>query len=328
MAGTYTVLKDISQIADSTLEEHIQVGLQYFFNWGLLNIGAFQNVTIPTSGQYGGTSPRHRLRASNDQNFERGQVWEGFRKEWVWESGLEYNKQPIQVSGVYVDGTFYPIGTTGDYSHYVDYPNGRIVFDNAISPTSVVTAEFSYRNFPFFLEYEPWFREVQFRSYRNEDTTYITASGNWNVPAPNRIQLPAVVIEVGRSNPGRGLALGGGQIAEQHVIFHILSENPHDAIKMRDVIKAQNEKTIFLFNLNHLADFNRFPLTPYGSLSENPPSYPQLVSEPSTDPSTSGFRWRRATLTDVFCGETVQISPMFYWTTSECVVEVEMPKFT
>lgn len=321
-------LKAITNIGEATLEDQVLAGVQYFFNWGLLNAGAFTNVTIPSSGQYPGT-PRHQLRCVDDPNYTRGQVWESFRKEWVWESGVEFNTQPISVSGVKVGNTFQPGTGVGVYKHKVDYRLGRIVFDAAISPTSVVTASYSYRWCPVSLEDEPWFRDIQFRVFHSEDGNFLPGSGQWSQLAQNRLQLPAVVLEVGASNKSTGLQLGGGQIVTQQVLFNILTENPADGRKLRDMIKGEVDRSIFLFNLNLLAKFNRFPLNADGSLNTNrPPSYPQLVAEPTASVATSGFLWRNATFTKADIAQPSRLSENLYWSVAKVELEVEMPYFS
>ena len=73
----YTTLKGLTKYGETTLTSHMEDGAVTFFNWGLLEAGAFFNVKIPSSGIYGGDS--HRLRLVDDPNYTKGQVWEGFR---------------------------------------------------------------------------------------------------------------------------------------------------------------------------------------------------------------------------------------------------------
>ena len=101
-----------------------------FYDWGFLDAGQFYNIHIPQSGIYGGD--RHKLRVASTPNYASGKVWEGYRQNWVWESGIDgTTEQPTTISGVFVDDTFYATGNTTK-PFYVDYPNGRVVFDNAL----------------------------------------------------------------------------------------------------------------------------------------------------------------------------------------------------
>jgi hypothetical protein len=78
----YTHLKNIGSIGQSLLNDQLNTSLVYFFDWGLLNIGNAVNVTVPTSGTYGGNA--HQLRYVDDPGYSAGMVWEAFRSNWVW----------------------------------------------------------------------------------------------------------------------------------------------------------------------------------------------------------------------------------------------------
>ena len=150
MATSYN-LKGFDSVFDATLNNELQDNIVEFLDWALLEKGNYFNVDL------GETSPNghdySRLRLSSDDNFTAGQVWEGFRENWVWQSGVSYSPAPIVgadninpgISGVYVDSTFYPSDTTGIYAHYIDYYNGRVVFDAAIPTGTTVQTEYSYK---------------------------------------------------------------------------------------------------------------------------------------------------------------------------------------
>ena len=150
MANEHLRLNKIDNMGDSTLTPMISDNIIEFFDWAFLDKGGFFNISIPSSGHYGGD--KHNLRLVDDPRYTSGQVWEGFRSNWVWQSGLSGDTQPLVtqnwespgVSGVFVNGGFYASGDA-TYGHYIDYPRGRIIFDSAISTTSAVTAEFSYK---------------------------------------------------------------------------------------------------------------------------------------------------------------------------------------
>ena len=97
----YTKFSKVSNIGDTLLSSEIENNLKWFLDWSLLGIGGWSNVNIPTSGAYGGTFDK--LRLVNDPSYTNGQVWEGARKDWVWETGSSYEGyDPIQISGVYL----------------------------------------------------------------------------------------------------------------------------------------------------------------------------------------------------------------------------------
>ena len=116
----YTVssLKGFNSIFDSTLNNDIQDGLVEYFDWALLEKGNYFNVTktelAPNWEDYS------KLRLSANDHYNSGQVWEGFKKNWVWQSGISFTPAPLVgeglvtdkenpgISGIYVDDTYYP----------------------------------------------------------------------------------------------------------------------------------------------------------------------------------------------------------------------------
>ena len=120
-------------------------------------------------------------------------------------------QQPINISGVFVDGTFYATGNVTK-PFYVDYPNGRVVFDTALATTSTVQLEYSHKWVQIVpAQGVPWFREIQQGSFKNEDGFQVEASGGWAQLGQTRIQLPAIAVEVVPARSLEGYQLGGGQ---------------------------------------------------------------------------------------------------------------------
>lgn len=301
----YTKLKGITEIGESTLCDQLKSNLVQFFNWATLEAGGFSNATRITSTPY--ASPA-QLRPADDPNFTDGRVWEGSRHDWVWESGLEYTYQPIQISGVYVNNTFYSSGTTGAYAHKIDYPNGRVIFDNSVSVTGTVEVNHSYRYFTFYTSDTPWFKEVLFNSYRTDDAQFLQrSSGVWDVLSQNRIQLPAVIVETVPRRELRPYQIGGGQWVTQDVLFHILSENTWDRDKLIDIITYQKDRTLLSFDKNAMVDNDKFPLDYNGSLRTGALCYPDLVKS-SGD---GGYFWKKIFIKNMTTQESASHPPLF-----------------
>lgn len=288
----YSDLKGITQFGHSELSEQLKANLIEFFKWGTLGIGAFSNVRLPGSGA-SGWGNYHRLRLVNEPNYTAGRVWEGARQDWVWESGINYGIQPIAISGVYINGTLHGTG------YKINYPLGRVVFDSPIPTTSIVTMEYSYRFYHFMGSDVPWFREMQHRSFRADDAHFLqVASGDWNILSQNRVQLPAVVVEVVPRREFRGMQLGGGQWVNQDVLFHIYAEHPWDRDKLVDIISYQNDRTILSFNKNTMV----YPLDFNGSIRNGAVVYPNLVS---------GYFWKKIFIHDMTTQEATSRPPLF-----------------
>ena len=86
-------LRKVTNYGDSTVSSIIQDNLIEFFDWAIMDIGGFNNVSVPQTDVYGGD--RHKLRLVNDPRYTSGQVWEAFRGNWVWQSGLVYSLEAL-----------------------------------------------------------------------------------------------------------------------------------------------------------------------------------------------------------------------------------------
>lgn len=290
MSADHTRLKGVVDIGDSLLSDQLETNLYSYCNWAFAGIGAFFNITVPSPGPWGGSM--HQLRPASDPYYSGGQVWQGWRQDWVWETGVDAARQPIRVSGVYVDGDFYPTGGTG-YPHTVNYPLGRVVFDSPVATTKSVTCEFSPRWVQFSTADVPWWREVQTSTMRIDHPHFALAgSGMWDILAQNRIQLPHVVIEAATdlgANSRRGLAIGGGDIVSVPVLFHLLAETPGDLRRLHDIFTYQFEKRLILFNSNWVGAASGWPLDEYGTPVSGARMYPDMVK--SRD--EGGYGWRQ-----------------------------------
>ena len=111
VGGPHTKLSNLPNAQDATISNILLDNFIAFYDWGFLDRGSFYNIQIPQSGIYGGD--RHKLRSSDNPNYTDGQVWEGYRQNWVWESGIDgTTQQPVTISGVFVDNEFYATGNT------------------------------------------------------------------------------------------------------------------------------------------------------------------------------------------------------------------------
>lgn len=276
-------LKGIVRFGDSTITNDIRDNVVAFFDWGLLNKQAYVNVELGDSGVYGGNSST--LRQVSDPYYNNGQVWEGVKTGWVWESGVAGTPAPLVgtdpavpgVTGVYVNSTFYPVSTTGTYAHSIDHPQGRVVFDTAIPTSSVVQCEHTYKYVNVtYADGLPWFKEVHKRSDRFD--TGFSASGEWGQFPRNRVRLPALGVEIIASRKMVGYQLGGGHYVYTDVLLHCVAEDSYTRNSLLDIVMLQREKTLEMFNLNDISDNNAFPLGFDGVPVSGALTYPNLIS--------------------------------------------------
>lgn len=270
-----TSFKSVRNIGKAEFKENLRDSVITFVDWGFLNMGSYYNINIPTSGSYGGDA--HSLRPIDDPRYTNGQVWEGFRKNWVWESGISQSTQPIQISGVFVDGAFSGVG--GGY--HIDYPNGRVVFDTAISTSSAVKVEYSFKMIDIKdANNIPWFRNIQQRSFRVDDSNFQIGSGNWSSLADTRLQLPAIIVEMVDNREKTGYQIGNSSHwCQSDVLFHVLAEDDSYASRLSDALDKQEQKLIYLIDSDIMATQNKFPLNYQGSKNSNPLTYPALTAE-------------------------------------------------
>lgn len=281
--GPTTTFKAVDNYTDSLTTQQLETNIMSFLNWGFLNIGAFQNVYLDSSGVNGGN--KSRLRAVQDPYLPNGTAFEGFRQDWVWETGIHYQTQPVAISGVWVDGSFIPKTSSGQYSHTINYPAGRVLFNSPVTGSPVIQCEHSFRQIKVDLAESPWFQQVQFNSYRIDDPGFLMeASGAWNILSQNRIQLPAVVIESVFNASRYPYELGSqAMIHNQDLLFNIIAETDYDRKQLHDILVGQEGIVIKSFDKDKLLASGLFPLTADGYLVDNPLNYEDIVNNPAFD---------------------------------------------
>lgn len=309
MPNTFTMM-GISDVHELGPTEIIRDNLIGFFDWGFIDNGGFYNIQIPTSGAYGGDY--HKLRPSLDARFNNGQVWEGFRKNWVWESGLADN--PIRISGVYVNGTFQATSAGG---HYINYPLGRVVFNTPISTSDTVTCEFSVKSVQVFdLDKSPELKQIHEGSFRIDDSTFFSSSGNWTIPTDNKIQLPAVGIKAGSKSWLKGYQIGGGHWKYNEVYAYVLSKDSSFGTRLADHISQQKDRTINMFDLNMMNASGFKALDYKGSVSNAPKTYYELVQ-----PQPSGYAYKTLTIADAEVINGSQLTQNVYYSVVRLITE-------
>lgn len=314
--GPHTQLSNLQNAQDPTISSILLDNFIYFYDWGLLDRGSFYNINIPQSGIYGGD--RHKLRKADDPNYTDGQVWEAYRKNWVWETGISATtQQPIQISGLFIDNTFYGTGNQSK-PYYIDYKNGKVIFDTAISTTSNVQVEYSHKWVEVVAaEGVPFFRQIQQGSFRNEQGFQVSNSGSWAQLGETRLQLPAIAVEV---NPPKSLEpyqLGGGQWINNDIVFYVITENQWECANLIDTILYQNDRTIHLFDPIAISISGVFPFDYKNQLNENAlPSglYPELIDN---------FFYRKCFIYNSKGNDIAQLSPDLYIGTARCTTQVK-----
>jgi hypothetical protein len=296
----FTNFKNVSDFFKAQETDAVSQSLRSWLDWAFLEIGAFASTSVATSGYYGGDTSR--LRPVSDPYYTDGQVWEGFRSNWVYESGTTYGLSPIRISGVYINGSLTPVGS----GYSINYPLGRVVFNSGIGTGSVIRCEYSYKYVNVSSSDVPWFREFQFDSQRIDSSNFLqVASGTWNTLAQSRVQLPAVVVEPTNRISFQGAQLGGGLWRNQDFLFHIFAETPWDRNSIADILVSQKDKTIFVYDPNKIAASGVFPLAMDGSVNPLGLMYPDLVAE------RNPYRLRRCMIVETGADDFNNNQPLY-----------------
>ena len=105
----------------------------------------------------------------------------------------------------------------------------------------------------------------------------ISEKGEFDLPAESRIQLPAIAVEIVPKRTLKGYQLGGGQFVDTDVLFHCLAEDEFTRNQLVDIVSLQNEKTVWMFDSNKIANSGDFPLDYLGVPVSGALRYPDLL---------------------------------------------------
>lgn len=319
MVTARTNFKFVNHIGDFQVMNQLEVNLKALTEWSILRMGGFSNITSPTSGAYGGDFAA--LRLVDDPMYTAGQVWESARRDWVWESGVNYSDPTGGIHNPNTVGTPVVNGSATSETYVVNYPLGRIIFDTAIATTATVSTQHAFRDVQVLIADEaPWWRQLQFQSFRPDDSHFgQTTSGNWSILGSNAVQMPVVIIEAvprARSEP---YELGNvSLIRQQDVLFHVFSEVRSIRNNLVDYIANQSDSTFWLFNANEIAASSAFPLDFNGDLAAGAKTYPTLAAIADS----GGFRWKRCRFTNATVSELEALHPNLYEGTVRLTMEV------
>lgn len=310
----------------STLSNILLDNFITMYDWGFMDKGGFNNIQIPESGMYGGY--KTDLRPAKDPNYRDNQVWQGFRENWIWETGVSNSQQPIRISGIYLNNRFLPYTYNPSLGYYkgptgtgyrIDFVDGRIIFDNPVPATSVVQLNYSYKWVKLDrAEGVPFFRQIQTNDFRI-DRNFLTGSGEWVQLGQTRVQLPAVFVEVIPNRTYKGYQLGGGQWAYTDVLFYVLSNREPDCSNLANIISYQNDRVIQLFHSNQISYSGVYPLTFKNDLVNPTYSYGYWINN---------FPYETCRIFDTKINNTTQVAVDFYVGTVRCSTEVKMLNIT
>lgn len=229
-------LDGLNYYADFSLEDTILTNVIDFLKYGFLEIGAFINVTS------GVLSP-----VVGESGVQDYSIYRGVKDDWVWESNisLKYSggSQPYIPSGIFVNDTFYPTGTTiNGTGYYFDFVRGRVVFDGSMPPSTNVQANYAVRYVHIYDNEDDKFRQLE----RN----WIGVTGNANDFAL-KAYLPCFAIGLDSYKTIKGYTLGSRSKDTEGIIrFDIFADNPSNRKRITDLVYMLENKSFKLYDLN------------------------------------------------------------------------------
>jgi hypothetical protein len=273
-----TQFHNVGSITYKDKLSNLEDNLKSFLDWSFLNIGGFVNVSMPTVAITGSVGFQ-TLKLSTDPTIQGNRLWEAPRKDWIYESGISYSgTSPSLFSGVYLNNTFLPAPSgSGSYTYSVNYPLGQIKFNNAVSSTSSVTAGYSYRYIQTYKSSDSlWWKEVQKETYNPAN---YKPNGDYAITSVHRVQLPAVMLELAPRTQLTPYQLGTTQnIWTQDIFLHIFAQTATQRNILIDILLAQKDKVLYLYDSDKVAKNQTYSLTAAGSINPSGQDYPALVS--------------------------------------------------
>lgn len=308
------VFQGLSSIADDLLLNITEANFKTFFDWAFLDLGAWFDAEIDEYSIYSSGIQQSQLLPVADEAYVDGQVWQGIRKDWVYETGcVVQDTQPTVISGLYVDGSFYSY-PSGDFT--INYPDGRVVFDSPIDTSSSVKMNYSYRNVQVYRASDaPWFSEIQYGSFNNSDVDIQRMEdGNWSIAGNHRVQLPAIIIDPISRSQSIPYEIGSRNLViSQDIGFYVLAETKNERNKLLDILRLQQGMTITLYDTNEVAQNEVFPLGPNLDINPSGLMYPDLVST---------YPYRQCYLRAINLFEIESLTPYFHQGLARATVEI------
>lgn len=307
-----TKFKGINNIAQDLLLNILEANFKMYLDWAFLNIGAWFDVSANQNTIYG-VNRHSKLLPVEDPAYTNGRVWQGIRKDWVWETGINYNNtSPLAISNISVNSNI--VTKNGNFT--INYPLGRIIFNTPQSLTSDIQLSYSYRFVQVHRSSEsPWFNILQFSSFNTSNNDIqLTDDGEWAIGGQHRIQLPCIVIEPVSRSRSRPYEIGNNLLwLEQDIAFYVLAENKNDRNKLLDILRLQQDVTLQLFDTNLIAQNDNYPLTYDGDIKNNPLMYPDIIQT---------YPWRKCFIKNISLFEIDSPNPNLHQGMARATLEV------
>lgn len=292
----YNRFQHVGSYTDQLILNSLEVNLKLFLDHSFLTIGSWSDVLLNQENLI--TSSLCKLEMDEDPAFKRGRVWISAKKDWIYDHTIIYNeKSPIQINDIIVNNESVSTG------YYIDYTNGRIIFDTPKNPSSTVKVSYSYSNIQTHRSSDcNWWKIIESGLIEPKDMKS-TGVGQWTIGPHHRVQMPCIVIDAVPRARNLPYELGSKSLKiEQDILFNILAENKNDRNQLIDIIRLQQDNTIWLFDANKAAQDNKLPLNYNGSINNNGLNYNDLINT---------YKWAKTYVKNVTLSEVASINGIY-----------------
>lgn len=270
-----SILRSDRNFYDYHISDIVLFNLKERLSYGLLELGAYTVVDEDESSTY------RTLNKVHDRSLGgTGKVYEGVGASWVWQDDVTVpSGYPaiFQPSGVYVNSVFYPTASTsGTYAHYIDYRNGRVIFNSAVT-SGTVECNYVANDVAFYMHDEKeWKTFISLADQNYSEIGSISPSGIASVLKSHRVHLPCVFLETVNKDH-EALQLGGGEQSVFEIRYHILADNPFLRKTIGDIIDDQIQKVFPIYDIKDAP----FPLDYKGRINDDALTYLELADSSS-----------------------------------------------
>ena len=276
------------------VSNQLEYNLAAFIDYCILYAGGFINVKANVGNTNVHGIQHDKLYPVNDPNYKDGQVWQTMRKNWVYESGIggaglysggyssHGNTSPYTITGIILDETGKISNTAvGTYSHVKDYKNGRIIFNTKISTNTSLRLSYAYKWVQVYTYADAeWWQELQYATDENGKHHKTKDKGDFFVDPKNRVQLPAVVLEIVPRSSSTPYRMGDqSMVLDQDVLIHIVADNYYDRNNITDMIRLQEDRVIKMYDINTVAKSGAYTYNIDGTLNSLRKDYSELVND-------------------------------------------------
>lgn len=227
-------LDGIQYYGDHTLEHILTHNVIQFMRYGLLEIGAYYNVTTGMVGPNG--QDHSRLHPVGVTGLTPYTVYAGAKPDWVHESFTVKSSgvaTAIIPSGILFNGTFVATGTAvSGTGYYIDFSRGQVVFNNPVPSGSVVQCPHSDR----WVSVYPKESQEYYKLVSSLDWFGTAGSSGVSLSAEQKAYMPCLFISVPSYDTIRGMHLGSrAKVANAQICFDIFATNGNERAILQDV---------------------------------------------------------------------------------------------